>query len=348
MGDSERSNVFVVGAGASKEFGLPTGFELKANIKKICDIRFEDGYTQSSGDWEVVEALRNLARERSDRNINDYLNAAWRIRDNIDFAPSIDNFLDTHRDDEYIVEFGKLAITFALQQAESQSTLVVDENGRVDPRNSETWIGRLFSILVAQRTFDDFVAALENITFVSFNYDRCIQHFFVNVARSYFNSGNEGAQRVLDALNVVYAYGSIGEYYLHQYGSSFGVISKGQKLVETSRLIQTFTEGGDSQSRTAIQYAIRNADVVVYLGFGFLPINMKLLAEEAVPNTSRVIGTAKGLSRESAGDVEVELSNVFLENENNFWPDLDRVKLIDGTCSELFHEFERFFLPTSN
>ena len=43
--------VLVLGAGASKEVNLPIGTELKSEIARLLDIRFEFGSRQKSGDY---------------------------------------------------------------------------------------------------------------------------------------------------------------------------------------------------------------------------------------------------------------------------------------------------------
>jgi len=54
-----QNTVFVIGAGASKEAGLPTGYELKSKISKLLDIRFDQfGSKQKSGDYQIMAALR--------------------------------------------------------------------------------------------------------------------------------------------------------------------------------------------------------------------------------------------------------------------------------------------------
>ena len=50
-------NIFIIGAGASKEANLPTGDELKKIITELLDINF-DFSTQKSGDRTIVGALR--------------------------------------------------------------------------------------------------------------------------------------------------------------------------------------------------------------------------------------------------------------------------------------------------
>ncbi|MDB2439382.1 hypothetical protein N9W89_11755 [Hellea sp.] len=42
MGNTHRKNVIIVGAGASAEFNLPVGNQLKNIIAELSDIRFDD------------------------------------------------------------------------------------------------------------------------------------------------------------------------------------------------------------------------------------------------------------------------------------------------------------------
>ena len=84
--------VFIFGAGASKEAGLPTGVELKKQISSMLDIRF-DHRDQKSGDYVITQALRDLVKTEDGRrgDINPYLHQAWHIRDALPLAISISN-----------------------------------------------------------------------------------------------------------------------------------------------------------------------------------------------------------------------------------------------------------------
>ena len=54
-----KNTVFVIGAGASKEANLPTGYELKSRIADLLDMRFESfGSSLKSGDYKIVESLK--------------------------------------------------------------------------------------------------------------------------------------------------------------------------------------------------------------------------------------------------------------------------------------------------
>src|SRR5258708_3589510 len=80
-----KQTLFVVGAGASNEVGLPVGSELAARIARKMDITFSDGWRMDgSGDHQIYEVLKR----RGGGTVNDYLPACWKIRDNIRTAQS--------------------------------------------------------------------------------------------------------------------------------------------------------------------------------------------------------------------------------------------------------------------
>lgn len=145
--------VFVVGAGASKEVGLPTGQELTATIATKVDILFSDFNQQTSGEHEIVAALREHVSDRAgDHNdVNDYLRAGWRIRDAMPQALSIDSFIDAHQGDEHIELCGKLAIVRSILEAERNSSLYFDPRDR-DCRLDfgaveHTWYNRFMQLI---------------------------------------------------------------------------------------------------------------------------------------------------------------------------------------------------------
>lgn len=111
--------VFIIGAGASKEVNLPTGYELKQTISKLLDIRFEH-WNQISGDRLIRNAFELITQQSDGRegDINPYLKESWHIRDALPLAISIDNFIDSQRDNEQIALCGKLGICRAILEAE--------------------------------------------------------------------------------------------------------------------------------------------------------------------------------------------------------------------------------------
>src|SRR3990170_9016566 len=94
----QRPTVFVLGAGASCEFGFPSGPGLLKNIGTALDIRF-DGHEQKAGSYEVMAAYRrHHAAHCPNEDLNDYLQAGWRLREAAKVARSIDNAMDQNCD----------------------------------------------------------------------------------------------------------------------------------------------------------------------------------------------------------------------------------------------------------
>jgi len=89
----KQNTVFVVGAGASNEFGLPVGSQLATKISEKLNVLFDEFGTKIvSGDKDLFQ---NVTRTRVEESLQ-YQKAAWLIRDGIILAHSIDDFLDVH------------------------------------------------------------------------------------------------------------------------------------------------------------------------------------------------------------------------------------------------------------
>ena len=120
--------LLIVGAGASKEAGLPTGAELKADIASRLNFVFDPDFGKlTGGDRMIVDALRrHTLAEDGSVNIEPYVEAAIRIHDSMPLVPSIDSFIDNHQGDETIETCGKLAIVRSILEAEKKSQIFTD------------------------------------------------------------------------------------------------------------------------------------------------------------------------------------------------------------------------------
>ena len=107
--------VFVIGAGASKEVGLPIGSELASIIRARMDI-------ESAGDKELLIEIRS-SRFATGIGEGLYRQAAARIRDGVILANSIDDFLDQNNDDKCINLYGKAAIVKSIIESERHSSM---------------------------------------------------------------------------------------------------------------------------------------------------------------------------------------------------------------------------------
>ena len=91
---------------------------------------------------------------------------------------SIDNLMDAHRTDEDISFIGKLAITKAILAAERKSKLYRKPGERefTFADIAGTWLMPFFQI-ASEGVKENAAQIFENVTFIVFNYDRCIERF---------------------------------------------------------------------------------------------------------------------------------------------------------------------------
>jgi hypothetical protein len=243
--------VLVVGAGASRELGLPTGYELKKHIRELFDIRFKFG-TFEAGDSRFVETVIQHAREHGE-DPNVYFLAGRRIRDSIDLAPSIDNFIDAHRNFPFISKMGKLGIFYSLMKAERSSLLYKAMNDDLETIKfsplENVWLTSFFRILIEANTIESFIDSIQSISIIFFNYDRTIEFFMRQAICQYYSAPFNSAIEIAKFMNIFYPYGNLGA--LRDYPgrqSSFGPDLFGDELVARSTAIRTFTEQLESDS----------------------------------------------------------------------------------------------------
>ena len=314
--------IFVVGAGASFELGLPTGDDLKNIISRLLDIRFEDGHSRSSGDPVITQALRRLATgdKTLSGNINPLLQKCWRIRDALPTAISIDNFLDAHRGDASMEMCGKFGIVRAILEAEKRSKLQVFLSGRREYSFSDvanTWYIPLFQLITENISKDDLATALKDVKFIIFNYDRCIEFFLPYVISNYYDIVIGEAERLVRNIEFIHPYGQTG-YLPWQEGTPIVPFGADQYELSTiSREIMTFTQGLRSpRLKRSISAAIYEAELIVFLGFAYHPINMSILSSDLAPPLLRkVFGTTYGLSKADEGVVEEDLLRIFQKRD---------------------------------
>lgn len=346
---SPKTLVLVVGAGASKEVNLPVGAELRTKIARVLDIRYEDGYQRSSGDGTIDNAYRVLASATGSGrvDINPFLNSSWRIRDAMPQAISIDNFIDSHRNDERIAICGKLAIARCILAAEAASALFVNrqyQNQRINFSAVEgTWFNAFFQLLTENCQETEIDQRLGQVAIVSFNYDRCIEHYLHGALENYYGITSERAAQAMSNLQIFHPYGSVGPlpWQSQRDGVEYGSNPGGERLVKISEGIKTFTEGidPDHSSIIKIRRTLEHAQRIAFLGFAFHRLNLQLLfpglADGQQIMNRPTYATGLGISNADGQEIRNELSSLGAVFQDRFY------FRSDLTCAMLFKEFWR-------
>lgn len=333
--------LFVIGAGASKEFEFPVGSELATQIAKKLDLRFR-GFDEQigTGDIGLYEAIRTVSAGKP----NELLHACWLIRDGIELSYSIDNFIDTHRHDERVSTCGKLAIAKCILDAEKSSKLYFDLNkSDVNPslKVTGTWISNLIRIMQNGVPKDDVSSFFRKISFLVFNYDRCIEQYFYYALQALYGLTDDESAIIVNTMTIHHPYGSVGalpwQNKRDQKSVSFGARDSSQTIPHLLPNIKTYTQQTDTQSeQDVIDSLVDEADTIVFLGFSYLAQNIDLLlrgVDELRPR--RILGTGIGLSR---ADREI-VSNALnvLTTDGEAAPIIEELK-----CNELLSQYARF------
>jgi hypothetical protein len=305
--------VFVIGAGASKEINLPSGYELKNKIAELLDIRFSPiGRGQEHGDYQIVGAIRLVVQDPNGGrgDINPYLQEAGHI-----------------------------------SEAEHDSLLYF-ERRRVDSTISfdsleKTWYLPFFQLLTENCGKNDLKERFQNVTLIIFNYDRCIEHFLYYALQTYDRVSEAEATNIFKNINIYHPYGSIGSLPWNNPNDSmnFGADPSPENLLQVAKKIKTFTEGTDPNSSEikAIRDHISKTNRLVFIGFAFHKLNMKLInpgnGKSATGSLPKCYATTYMISESDKEVIRSQINGIYSANINT--------KMANLPCGEFFTEFWR-------
>lgn len=339
--------VFVVGAGASCEVNLPVGAELAKIIRKRANIEWELGQFVPNG-ADIALFNRIMAKFRDE--VNEYMRAGQVIRDGILLANSIDDFLDRHNTNERVVRFGKLAIVGSILSGELTSHIFTSKHKPRDARfilnNEKSWYVRFLRLLGTGVNKDRLSALFENVAFIDFNYDRCLQHFLVEALQPLYDISEKEARSLVATLKVLHPYGSLGDLSGNNsvpYGATYDRID----VFEVAERIRLYTEQIQEHDQTIpeIKSTIGEAKRIVFLGFGFHRQNMEIIKPQ-IASARSIVGTAFGISEEDREIIQQSMAPLMGDvgmtldaRTGHSRTYVDHIKLADLTSAQLFDRF---------
>lgn len=316
----KQKTVFIVGAGAGCEYNMPLGSALASVIAQNVRFRFDHyQHTPKSGDAELYNILFRL-HQQDRETLNAYSRAGNSLAAAILSSISIDDALFQLSETPEAVILGKVAIVRAILSAERNSSLALSANNRLLDENSgrDGWIEQFFSMAIADVKRSDFHLAFKNVTFINFNYDRCIEHYlFWSLLR--LGVSEPDAWSIVDGLNMIRPYGSIGP--INQSAAGFVPYGGSADAFKAKDRIRTYTESEALHDGDELEKAMSEAKLIVFLGFGFHPQNMKLL--ELTERTGRrVMATIKKVHPDNKPDISTQI--------------VAKLRCADSTSVELF------------
>lgn len=220
--------------------------------------------------------------------------ACRRIADGAWSSHSIDEFID-REEDETVAFCGKVAIGKAILEAEAHSKLNTHGKSRLDnDKVEETWLPTFFRQL--QRGVPRSMRAnlFHNVGFVNFNYDRCLEWFLLLAIEDAYGVPRSESQALVRGLGILHPYGTVGQIF--DDGSSGLPVPFGHhsaNLLWVARDLRTYTEQvAEDTLLHQIKKLVADAEVIVFLGFGFHPQNVKILMPPLGSRAARVFATA--------------------------------------------------------
>jgi len=277
----DKLTVFILGAGASVPYGYPTGNELRLNI---CN-----KFTQ-----KIESLLIANSANLSDDEIKDTLEEARRLTDTFfkSSTPSIDLFLARN---PIFSDIGKKAIVTSILECEKNSRF----RERISDK-AKDWYTYLFQKMIENlidpKSYFDF--SQNQVAFITFNYDRSLEHFFYESLINAFSTATE--REIIDQINsisIYHAYGIVdtlpwqgGE---RRYRGNYSIDSI-NKFIKNITLIH---EKKHVDQRNLV-YLFKNAQRFFFLGFGYAEENLDFLdIRKYLLGKKMIYGTALGLTK---------------------------------------------------
>jgi len=344
---------FIVGAGASHEVGLPTGDTLKNKIADKLDISLDAlGKYNGAGSRLIFCALEEMAKRSNDRarDIEYYLAVAQRISKAVRQWGSIDDYIYTQEDDE-LSKIAKFAIAEIILDEENTSLLQLEETRRkpdtiVFKSLEDTWYHAFFELLVEGVRKSCLDQLFVNINFISFNYDRTLEHYLFYALQNGYGVDADKAANVMKSLTILHPYGTVGKLEWQPNDNSPVKFGQNKYVQPAAENIQTFTEQmSDSAAVKETHDLISQTEQLCFLGFSFLDANMGLLNPAATLKAKRILATAHGISdsdceviKQTLGTLGRVSNNEQKNSDNNYG--LRKLEVQnDLTCYKFFHKF---------
>lgn len=170
--------VYVLGAGASQPFGYPLGVGLYHEVLE----HFAPGGAYRTHLLNTTKFV--------ERDIDHFLAALSRSGNT-----SVDAFLE-RRHAEFL-EIGKAAMAISLMLKENEATLWRQPN----------WMLNLYGLMRSE-TFEEF--GENEVSFITFNYDRSLEHFLCTSLSNDFGRSISDCADVLASIPIVHLHGRLG------------------------------------------------------------------------------------------------------------------------------------------
>lgn len=262
-----RPTVLVLGAGASMDYGLPSGAELVDQLARRL----------GGGDPTISKLLTQLGHKAEDI-------AAFKEALVGSQVYSVDAFLEKR---SFYVPIGKAAMAYVLSMHEQERWLTMKDH----------WYKFLWSHLSTQ--FPEFKK--NKLSIITYNYDRLVEQFLFNTMMYTYGESREATVDALMNIPIVHVHGSMGslqwqdqERFL-QYGKRISTVDDLRKAMDSIVVIHESKD--ESPEYVRAFELLQAAERIYFLGFGFGATNLRRLGISRLDSNKIIKATAKGMSQ---------------------------------------------------
>ncbi len=318
-----KKTVVITGAGANKEYGFPTGKDLQKEIPdKYIDLYMKhvppDNFHQ---DWTQIE----------------YDEHHYYLTEQLGFVDSykaanlpIDQYISQQDRNRNFNKYAKHALILGLLEYEKKSNLI------------DNWLEEILTQMCADLHGIGKYKDIEknNISFITFNYDRTIEQFFAQrIAQMYSIDESESAL-VVNNIPIHHVYGKIADLQWQNQDSflKYGMEDNSRlgnyswELCNNIDLIRFDRAVKELKSYKSIRALLNNAERLYILGFGFDTYNLSVLGfPDSIKNVNEIYSTRKGL-------VGRQIERTFNKSFRHQTEGLRHI--YDYSCTDLLREFD--------
>jgi hypothetical protein len=282
-----KKTVLVLGAGASMDFGYPSGEGLKEQIV-ACQ--------QGSLPQVLKQCLDEQAIEQD--QVDDFLE---QLR--FSGCSSVDIFLEQRPE---FIGVGKIFMAYFLLRCESLDDLFWLTGNR------NNWYQILFQSIAT-----DFVDFANNaLSIVTLNYDRSLETYLYQAIKSYYGKSDPEVVRALSNIPIVHVYGMLGGLPWEGGSRPYRSDHDHDDICAAASSMVIISEGTWTHTSFNIAREILRSpgNRIIFLGFGYHKENLERLDLDYRGGNHTYFGTCYGL-----GEAEIrKISLMFKQSGINF------------------------------
>jgi len=280
------SDLFIIGAGASKAYDFPTGEELYGIVRNL--------------DFSSDEKRKVAYKEYYDKDFKNNEDANHIIKFMENLASELDNSMMVSIDDfirnrsfwspELNIEAGLVKRIIA--------KIIFEHEKNAKGKRVTDWLHYLCSSIDREhgKNRDHLRNYFLDLRFITFNYDRLLEYSLYK----YFNYdkgiNNREIADMLKDMNIIHVNGFLGPLNYSRFGCEENISDA------NVREIKTTWDKDNSNKAEFINSCISHSSRIFFLGFGYLEENMKKLglavntetANTKILADKKIYGTASG------------------------------------------------------